>query len=382
MKIQHDWLDRHIKKFPEDFIVEEVLDLKLRNSGPFAYYLLKKKNYSSLEIIDKLSSRLKIPRFRFGLSGLKDRRALTTQYISIQEGPPKNLKGHDWSLEFLGYGNEGIQIGQARGNIFTLTVREVKPRALEKALRFIAEEGFANYFGKQRFSPDIHTRIPVAKLLLEDKLDEALKEYLTQHPDPDRSKRLKSVWGLWGRLLKEATHLSHQEKNALRVLKRGESFERAFRVLPKHIKLLFFFSYQSRLWNRILKNLVLQAEYVFSVPFPVEGELVFYRKVCPMVRILRDTEIPFISKEALKIGIPTVVKDALMRVIMEEDLDERLNAEVEGLKVFNFGKRNAIVLPESLEFLEKGKSSLTVRFFLPSGSYATVLMRKALRLRG
>ncbi len=65
-----DRLNFHIKRHPEDFVVEEVLQLELKDTGAYSYYLLKKKNHSSLEVLDIISRRLRIPRHRFGLSGL------------------------------------------------------------------------------------------------------------------------------------------------------------------------------------------------------------------------------------------------------------------------------------------------------------------------
>lgn len=170
------WLYSHIKQLPEDFQVEEVLPLKIEKKGDFCYYLLTKKNFTTLEIVDILSRRLHIPRYNFGLSGLKDRRAITSQYLSIREGPPEDIKGKGWSLKFIGYGQRGIEIGQAIGNIFTVTLRRVDPDRSSEVIKIISQIGFANYFGIQRFSPDMHTAVPVAKLLLRGKLEEALKE--------------------------------------------------------------------------------------------------------------------------------------------------------------------------------------------------------------
>ncbi len=211
-------------------------------------------------------------------------------------------------------------------------------------------------------------------------IEEALREYLTQHPDRKRARRLKSLWGRWDLLLKEAVHLSHQEKNPLRVLRRGESFERAFRVLPKQIKLMFFFSYQSKLWNRLLKRLISRSEHTFSVAFEVDRELLFYKAHDRVVESLKDSFLPYICREALSDDVSGPVRSLVGEIIKEESLEDRLDAEVGGIKVFNPGRRRAIVLPSEMEVIERGRDLLRVRFFLPSGSYATVMITKALYL--
>ncbi len=371
-------ISRHIKRFPEDFIVEEVLDLQSEPEGPYSYYLLTKKNHSTLEVLDILSRKLRIPRYKFGLSGLKDRRAVTTQYISIEGGPPEDIKGRNWHLKFHGFGTKGIRIGQARGNRFTITLRDIDPKKVKEAMEFIALEGFANYFGIQRFSPDLYTKTPIAKLLIEGHTEQALKEYLTQRPDPEQSKSLKALWSRWDMLLRKAAHLSHQEKNAFRVLLRGESFERAFRVLPKQIKLLFFFSYQSRLWNRLLRRLISRAKKTFSAPFPVEGQLLFYKAPDRVVEALRKITLPFVSSEVMQLDLPPWLRDEFIKLLREEALEDRLQAEVHGLKVFNPGFRAPIASVQEFEILEVARRKLIVRFFLNSGCYATVLLLKAL----
>ncbi len=372
-----DILKEKIKRLPEDFVVEEVLNLET-TGGPYSYYRLWKKNRNTLDVLSEISSRLKIPLNRFGFSGLKDKRAVTVQHISIEGGPKRNLKGKGWSLTFLGRGKRGISIGDAAGNRFIITIKDVDAARIAHNLAFIAEHGFANYFGEQRFLSDANTKRPIALYLMEGDYQGALREYFTQSANPFLKKRLRKLWGKWDLFLLEAKHLSHQEKNAIRVLKRTKDHHKAFRALPKNLKLMFLFSYQSLLWNRVLSSIVARGPHV-KVPF-VRGErLAFYTKTSDAVELLKNAEIPYVSEEALESG---PFCNEIRRVIEKEGLGDRLNAEVSGLLVFTPGKRRAVVRPEGLEILEQKKRRITVRFFLPSGSYATVLIRKALFLPG
>lgn len=61
---------------------------------------------------------------------------------------------------------------------------------------------------------------------------------------------------------------------------------------------------------------------------------------------------------------------------MLKDPQELLNAHTLSLRVFSTGKRKAVVFPERVRFLEKGRDTIRFQFFLPRGSYVTVLLRK------
>ena len=80
-----------IKQIPEDFIVNEVIDIKLNPKGSYSYFILKKKDYATPAAIEKIARFLNIPVKKVGYAGAKDRRAVTTQLISI-EGLPNKAK--------------------------------------------------------------------------------------------------------------------------------------------------------------------------------------------------------------------------------------------------------------------------------------------------
>ena len=371
-----DLLKEKIKHKPEDFIVEEVLPLETSPKGKYGYYLLKKRGRNTLDALSEVSSRLNIPLHKFGFAGLKDKRAITVQHISIEGGPKAFLKGKGWELEYIGRGERGIEIGDAKGNIFTVTIRNIDPGRVIYNLELIKEIGFANYFGEQRFLSDINTKRPIALYLLEGRYEEALREYFTQSNNPYFQRKLKKLWGNWRALLEELKNLSIQERRVLMVLSRTRDPAKAFRAFPKNLKLMFFFSYQSLLWNRCLSRILSKAPHK-RIPFIKKEKLVFHTKITAEIEELMEKDIPYISRESVERG---PYRELLRNVVSEEGIESYLDREVEGLKVFNEGARRAIVKPERLDILYETRNSLTVRFFLPSGSYATVLLRKAVFL--
>ncbi len=374
-------LQGKVKVYLDDFKVKEILDLEIKESGPYSYYILEKRNMNTLEVLNYISQRWKISRERIGFCGLKDKRAVTSQYISIKEGPEEDLEESNFKLKFIGKGESPIEVGSLKGNEFLVTIRSIEPEKITEAFEIIKKIGFANYFGEQRFTPDLHTRKPIALLLIEGKYEEALKEYLTQHPDKEKRRELRRLWKKWKVFTKEANHLTKIDRIVLsRFIKKGDA-ESALKVFPKSIKLLFFFSYQSLFWNRILCNLVKKYSDSFSIPFIKSERLYFYKELSPFFKEFRDLEMPFISKEVLSWDGDPQIKDEIIKLMKKENLFPILEKEVLGLKVFSPGKRRIIVFPENGEVKEysKRKKRITIKFFLPSGCYATVFLSKLIK---
>jgi len=155
-----------IKENPEDFIVQEELDLKLEE-GRYSYFLLVKKDWNTMDVVKEIAKRLKVKERDVGFAGNKDKKAVTSQYISIPANPEKviGLKIKDVKLSFVGKGKERICLGDLKGNKFIITVRDCKK--VKKIKNII------NYFGEQRFG--LNENWKVGKMLVLKQFDEACK---------------------------------------------------------------------------------------------------------------------------------------------------------------------------------------------------------------
>jgi len=134
----------NIKEKPEDFQVEEALDLDYDENGKYTYVLLKKRNYNTSDAIIKIAEKLKINPKLIGYAGKKDKKAITTQYISlpkIDENKIENLRIKDIKLKFLGYGDKRITLGSLKANRFKIKFAE----------KFKKISFMENYFDEQRF---------------------------------------------------------------------------------------------------------------------------------------------------------------------------------------------------------------------------------------
>ncbi|HLC56281.1 MAG TPA: tRNA pseudouridine(13) synthase TruD [Candidatus Nanoarchaeia archaeon] len=138
------------KELNSDFIVEEVIDLKIDEKGRYSYFLLKKENRNTLEVINRIIKVTNINKRDIGYAGLKDRNAITKQFIStrnINNDQLLNLKIDGVSLTYVGKGNLPITLGSLKGNKFKIIVRDLDKKG--KKTNFLE-----NYFDDQRFSID------------------------------------------------------------------------------------------------------------------------------------------------------------------------------------------------------------------------------------
>jgi len=155
----------------EDFIVEEV-PIKFSNNGNFLVLKVKKTNCDTWELVDRLSKFLGIYSNEITYAGLKDKRATTTQYITIPKKYSKEInKFKSKKIEILDIylHNKKLNIGDLEANRFKINLNEVELNELfhiEKLLKIISKDGMPNYFGYQRFGKNIKENILKTRELL------------------------------------------------------------------------------------------------------------------------------------------------------------------------------------------------------------------------
>ncbi len=169
MKLVFDWNDfplasshlsgtgGRIRTELEDFQVLEQPAYLPSGNGDHTYIRLEKRGHTTKFVVDELHRQLRIPFKDFGVAGLKDRHAITTQWISIPSSFESKLTQFELPetriLEVTRHGNK-LGMGHLRGNTFRLRVRGANPTAIQEAtaiLEHLRQTGIPNYFGSQRF---------------------------------------------------------------------------------------------------------------------------------------------------------------------------------------------------------------------------------------
>src|SRR5205814_6325698 len=72
-----------IKTIPEDFEVEEIPAYEPSGEGDFLYLWIEKRDMGAEYFTRQVAKRLDIPVGEVGTAGLKDRRAVTRQMVSV-----------------------------------------------------------------------------------------------------------------------------------------------------------------------------------------------------------------------------------------------------------------------------------------------------------
>ena len=179
-----------LREVPEDFVVNEIIEKGHRahwawaqpsDNGRHSIVKITAKNWDTHVLIKEISKRLNIGQRAVGFAGTKDKRALTTQYISIMSSPNKidKLDLENVSIEFIHKSVKPVRLGNLVANEFKIKISQSKNE--ENTIANILDElkeGFPNYFGIQRFGavrPITHT---VGKKIVQDKYEEAIWDYL------------------------------------------------------------------------------------------------------------------------------------------------------------------------------------------------------------
>ncbi|MDJ0940956.1 MAG: tRNA pseudouridine(13) synthase TruD [Woeseiaceae bacterium] len=164
-----DWARAHgtpacsgaIRSSAADFIVEETLGFEPSDDGEHDFLKLEKTDTNTDWLARQLARHAGIPARDVGFAGLKDRRAVTTQWFSVR----RPSGGTDWQTFAL----DGVRIldirrnarklrrGAHSGNRFRIAIRGnvgAEGAAIDARVAAIATRGVPNYFGEQRFGRD------------------------------------------------------------------------------------------------------------------------------------------------------------------------------------------------------------------------------------
>lgn len=303
-----------IKQKPEDFAVKEVTAVKPGKEGNYAYLLLKKRDITTMDAVQHIADFLNLHVKHIGFAGIKDKKAVTEQYISLPAGHEKRLahfKSSKISLEFCGKGDERISLGDLEGNRFEIIVRDAKkePKRLER---------YVNYFGEQRFSEN---NIKIGKAIIKGELEKAAM------------------------VCRERQVMNHLKKNK-------RDYVGALKRLPKKLLTLYVNAYQSYLWNMAVEEYLKTGKGLDdSLTVEIIGFGTEFRD-----EIIKNIYEKMMRKEKIKL------RDFIVRRMPE------LSSEGNARKVF--------VEPENLRIEKIDKKTYRLSFFLPKGCYATELIRQ------
>ncbi|MEK6868096.1 MAG: tRNA pseudouridine(13) synthase TruD [Nanoarchaeota archaeon] len=336
-----------LKSKPEDFIVEEINDLHLHESGSYSYYKLKKTNLETNSALQKIADLWKINPKYINIAGNKDKVAITTQFLSISKGPEKDLKTENLELTFLGKKNDRLNLGTLDGNKFTITVRKISAEERINLLKNTqrADFLFVNYYDDQRFGIEKNNHI-LGKLLVKKQFKEAAE------------------------LVCKRDHYPYTEAKKWQEKYPNDSIG-ILRTLPKKLLLMFVFSYQSWLWNETAKQYVAVklGDGKYSVAHYNLGELFF-----PTEK-LENKQIPLIGFDVEHDDED--VQQIIAEIMTQEQITER-DFLIKQMPEVTASGGKRMLLSNCSDFSSKEIDGETMEFTftLGKGSYATMVIKQ------
>ena len=143
-----------------DFVVKEQLGYDMSGDGEFVAVKVRKTDCNTLFVGEQLAKFAGISARNMSYAGLKDRKAVTEQWFSLQMPGQQTPDFSQFSLEGVEIldvtrHQRKIRIGSLQGNHFEILLRNAKETdELKVRLDFLAKNGFPNYFTEQRFGRD------------------------------------------------------------------------------------------------------------------------------------------------------------------------------------------------------------------------------------
>src|SRR6516165_7650936 len=125
----------HIKSVPEDFEVEEIPAYEPSGTGEFLHLWIEKRDMGAEYFVRQVARRLDIAVSEVGTAGMKDRRAVTRQRVSVPaRAEPRlpQLEGDGIRLLNVSRHGNKLKPGHLHGNRFRILLRDVVADAAER----------------------------------------------------------------------------------------------------------------------------------------------------------------------------------------------------------------------------------------------------------
>lgn len=160
------------KLTPEDFQVNEFFEGEFSGEGEHIVLKIEKRGLTTEEVVKSLARLINKPVRLISYAGLKDRQALSTQWLSVH-APGEEIEGIE-KLEASGWRvlestrhNKKLRPGFLTGNHFVVKLRNVSDEQdLVARIEQIKVTGVPNYFGEQRFGREGGNLIKAEEMLV------------------------------------------------------------------------------------------------------------------------------------------------------------------------------------------------------------------------
>ena len=388
--------------------------------------VLFKENIDTLQAISSLAFKLNIKASSIGYAGIKDKRAKTAQLITFRRIKAKRLVGLNKGKSQLKLGNfcyvdKQLKLGDLTGNRFRIVIRNVSLKVSEIAhsIDSLRGNGFVNYFGIQRFGNIGGETHEVGKLILQQKLYEAVNLIVggKRREEDVRTAEAREIWRATldaKKTLDKMPRIRSHEITLLRAIEKHKecnNWHNVLQHLPLQTRRLYVHAFQSYLWNKTVSTRLDADERELRI-----GDCIINSNGT----VLTMDEATLITKKYSidDLVVPTL-GDESATVLNNQQLLQEENIQFETIRTMNVEYqlrtlyRKVFIKPDiecwslekytsleqnlinsDLDMIEgidsntdygnaddsiNPKTALLITFLLPKGCYATMALRELLR---
>ncbi len=391
----------------EDFYVEEIPEHLPSGTGPNTWVLIEKIGRNTLEIVLDIAKEMKISRKRMGFAGMKDKSAVTRQWLCVSNIEPSELEGledklYNVKVLEIKQNEKKLRIGQLVGNKFKILIRETEDpdqdaETARHILSKLEEVGVANYYGWQRFGKNRPNTHRVGEYLVHNDIKGAVDSYIG-NPYEGEKNHIKAARALYDEGEFEEAYDSmpsgmRYEKMMLRELikqrrKKGELDETSYKIalesLPKPLKRMFVHAYQSYLFNKAVSE-----RSKLGINKYVDGDIIIDNEE----HLVHEFDINMIDERIKNFEVhPTAplygTKVPLAGGVVGELEEKIINDEKITLEDFecpktprlgSHGLRRAIRFKIWDVSAVSTSEGVSVEFSIPKGCYATAVLREIMK---
>ena len=381
-----------IKQGSEGFMVSELvnesLDISLSYNENHRYplYILEKRDIDSNHALFEIERELHM---RFRVMGIKDAKAVTTQYAGMERvmrNPPAELKSRHTRLTLKGFTKHPLQKKFLAGNKFEIRIYNVRSSDLSGFVPHIGKVG--NFYGLQRFGSERLVTHLIGREIVKRNFIQAVELLLchTTEFDTQMSREIRNKCvdpSNYRQVLKMLPRGMDIERQVLSALVAGRDTIAALRAVPITIRRLFVQAYQAYIFNRCLSRAVMEGEDLLQpqtedLCFEMEGPATFGR-IIKYNPTSKTKLVPAIRMAGYTFQSGKGRFENITRAIMQEE--EEVSAKDFYIKEMQElshqgGFRQAPLWCTDFRY---ERDPLTVSFKLPKGSYATTLLREIIK---
>ncbi len=317
-----------LKAQNSDFRVDEIMPIETSGEGEHLWMLIEKDGSNTDWVAQQLAKHAGVKSMAVSYAGMKDRHAITTQWFSLHlpgmENPDfSTLETDEFKILKMSRHNRKLKRGALSGNRFQICITELSgdTQLLEETLQIIKKQGVPNYFGEQRFG-------------------------------------------------REMGNLSKAEK----------MFNRELKKVKKQQRGLYLSSARSWIFNQVLSARIQQQSWLS----PMAGEVYMLNgKSACFISENNDEEVLRLQNKEINLTAclwgegESMSKDDVLK--LEQNIATDFKNLADGLESARLKqeRRSMRLVPDNLSW-DLSDNALEIKFDLPAGTFATMVLRECI----